>query len=176
MLFVNGQPLYGRIASEAKVQESMASLNNRQSTVQLRDLSLQKLPVARISELQHDFEKEDADENLTRVGSILPPSQLASKLELQLKGRLQPTPTRRPSNAVIGHSSRLTTCGRVVNFFDFLLSYLSQAATFGYLVLFDFDEVSPSLRFVIVAFICLRFLLAVLGSVAIYRGLRHELA
>ena len=110
------------------------------------------------------------------MGSILPPNQLASKLELQLKGRLQPTPTRRPSNAVIGHSSRLTTCGRVVNFFDFLLSYLSQAATFGYLVLFNFGEVNPSLRIVIVAFLCLRFLLAVLGSIAIHRGLRHELA
>ena len=83
---------------------------------------------------------------------------------------------RRPSNAVIGHSSRLTTCGRVVNFIDFLVSYLSQAATFGYLVLFNFDEVNPSLRIVAVAFICLRVILAVLGSIAIHRGLRRELA
>lgn len=51
VLFANGQPLYGRIASEAKVQESIASLNNRQSTVQLREMSLQKLPVARVSEV-----------------------------------------------------------------------------------------------------------------------------
>ena len=82
MLFVNGQSQYGRVPSEAKVHDSMASLNNRQSTVQLRDSSYQKLPVPRISELRHELEKEDTDENLARSPGFLAGNQLASKLEL----------------------------------------------------------------------------------------------
>jgi len=62
-----------------------------------------------------------------------------------------------------------------VNFFDFLISYLSQTATFGYLVLFNFEEVNPAMRVVIIILLCLRFLLSLIGSIAVYAGLKQEL-
>ena len=76
---------------------------------------------------------------------------------------------------VVDFSNRYDLCGKVFNCIEFSLSLLNSTLIWGYLAIFDFD-ISPNLRVTIIALILLKVLLCILASLAIYLGLRNELA
>ena len=78
-------------------------------------------------------------------------------------------------SAVVNFSNRHTACSRIVNAVEFALHVINSALTYGYVAVFDFKE-SPNLLIVILAMLLGRVLIAGLGSLAIYVGLRRELA
>lgn len=75
---------------------------------------------------------------------------------------------------MIGHSNRCVLCNKITKVFDFIISWLSTTATLGYIVLFDYD-VSPNVYIAMIVFICLRFVFTILGSYAVFIGLKLEL-
>ena len=76
---------------------------------------------------------------------------------------------------MVDFSNRYDLCGKIMNVMEFGLSMLNSSLIWGYLAIFDFN-VSPNLRVSIIALILLKALLCVLASLAVYVGLRAELA